>query len=73
MVDHTSLYKLKKRIGVDKLRIIINEEFIFLGSGKVAQWMLEDLTIPSIPVEAASGGNSKTGDAGTGGSVGFTG
>ena len=40
-------------------------------SGKVAQWMLEDLTIPSIPVEAASGGNSKTGEEQTGGSVGF--
>lgn len=33
--------------------------------------MLEDLTIPSIPVEAASGGNSKTGEEQTGGSVGF--
>ena len=31
--------------------------------------MLEDLTIPSIPVEAASGGNSKTGEEQTGGSV----
>ena len=51
MVDHTSLYKLKKRIGVDKLRIIINEEFIFLGSGKVAQlgevWLV--CTKPWVP------------------------
>lgn len=37
MVDHTSLYILKRRIGMDRVRMIIKGEFIVLGSGKVVQ------------------------------------